>query len=239
MAEETENKTTSVRERFRIALNDCAQRVTCVRNDVYTVKYWQFALNFIMGFGAIALLVVSLVVDNSIVRAVGIIAGIALVIATVVFNLVLRSIAPMSYIQYTAFNKDKRYTFQILSKTKSVFSDGENTVAVDIKTATFPAELKFPQYAFDFFVNMDADVRIGKYDRDIYKGYVECNGKKTKCKLVIKNGLPYYATVGGTRIKYFDINEPKEKFVVPSELKDAATDCGMTFPKLAGIYVKD
>lgn len=238
MEEETGKKQESVRERFHNTLVECAEGISCVRNDIYTVKYWQLALNFVLGGGALALLIVSLIKDYAVLRTVGIIGGIAFLIALLVYNLVLKSIAPTSYLQYTAISKDKRYTFQVIGKNRAIYSDGENTVDVDRQVIAFPAELRFPQYSFDFFAHMSVDMRIGKPDRDIYKGTLEINGKTLKCKIVIKNGVPYVGTVGGARIKYFDINDTKEKFVIPADLKYAVEECDLKLPKLSGLYIR-
>lgn len=234
-----EEKPQSVRERLHNDLSACADKITVVRNDIYTVKYWQFALNFLLGLGAIALLIVSLFAKNDVLKIVSTVVGLALVVSTVVYIVVLKTVNPISYLQYTVFDKDKRYTFQVISKMRAAYSDGENTVSVDKGFVTYPAELRFPHLAFDFFKNMDVDMRIGKYDRDIYVGSLDVDGKPLKCKIVVKNGLPFSATVGGARVKYFDINNAKEKFVVPIYLRDAVEKCGLKLPKLSGLYVRD
>ncbi len=74
-------------------------------------------------------------------------------------------------------------------------------------------------------------MRIGKVDREIYKGSVEIDGKRHKCKIVFKDGRPLYGSVGGGRIK--------NKFVVPADLKRAVKGFGVDFPKLQGLYVRD
>ncbi|MDE7463543.1 MAG: hypothetical protein K2M48_00810, partial [Clostridiales bacterium] len=79
----------------------------------------------------------------------------------------------------------------------------------------------------------------GKADKEIFKGVFECNGKKYKSKIVFKNGAPYVGTVGGARIKYFDVNDTKEKFVVPEGLRKSAEAFEVPFPKLAGVHILD
>ena len=56
---------------------------------------------------------------------------------------------------------------------------------------------------------------------------------------MFKDGAPLYGSVGGGRIKYFDVNDTKNKFVVPAELKRAVKGFGVEFPKIQGLYVRD
>ncbi len=230
--------TESARERFKRTLNDRAQAIKCVRNDVFTVKYWQLALNFVLSASAVVLLVVSLT-GAGVTAIACLIASLAAVIVTVVFNVALRAISPMSFLQYTAVEKDRRYCFQILGKRRSLFYDGETAVEFDRSEYVKSDAALFPRYRFDFFKDMEPDVRIGKADREIYKGRLTEGGKTYKCKIVFKDGVPYVGTVGGARIKYFDVNSTKEKFVVPDGLRNAADAFGVPFPKLAGVHVID
>ena len=140
--------------------------------------------------------------------------------------------------QYSARDGDKRYCYRILGKERSLFTDGDNVIEVDRGNRFTADGLEFPQYRFDFFADMDASVRIGKADREIYKGTLDCDGKTYKCKIVFKNGVPFYGSVGGTRIKYFDVNDTKEKFVVPQELVEAVKAAGVSVPKLPGVIFK-
>ncbi len=234
-AQEFQAQPPSARERFGKTLQERAEKIKTVRNDVYTVKYWQLAFNFVIGVSAIVLLIVSMTVDSTPC----LISAICCAVVVVVFNLIIRAVAPMSFLQYTAIVGDKRYCFQILSKNESLFSDGENAVEYNRMEYVKTDGVRFPQYRFDFFKDMDVDVRIGKPDREIFKGRATFEGKTYKCKIVFKSGVPYYGSFGGARIKYFDVNDTKEKFVVPEGLRKAAEAFDVPFPKLAGIRTLD
>lgn len=234
----TEKTSGSVRERLRAELEEKARGISCACNEIFTVKYWQLALNFALGLGAAILLIVSLVSDDKTVVAACAIVSVALVIALVVYNMAVLRIKPMSVRQYTAIVKGRRYCFQLLTKTRSLYFDGERSVEIGGGETALSDGVYFPQFAFDFFAEMSVDVRIGKADREIYKGRLTVDGKPIKCRIVFKNGVPYYGAVGGARIKYFDVNDTHEKFVVPSALKKAAEEKGLTLVKLAGVLYR-
>lgn len=236
-AEQTQ-ESESARERFSRMLAEYADGIKSVRNDVFTTKWWQLALNFALGMGAVALLIVSMVVDGT-MATVGAILGVVLVIVVIVFNMGMRAFIPSSFLQYTCFDKDVRYCFRVLSKTRTSFSDGTNFIEVDRGEAVRLAESSYGQYRFDFFKDMKADMRIVEDERETFKGTFEHNGKTYKSRVVFKNGIPLYGSVGGARIKYFDVNVTKDKFVVPAVLKRAVKDLGINFPKLPGLYVRD
>mgnify|MGYP001037233436 CR=1 FL=1 len=244
MSETTENirqpDGDDIRERFRNTLRARADAISSVRNDVFTTKWWQLVLNFFLGGGALATLIVTMLTQGT-TSTVCAICGVVLIITVVVYNYALRVVMPMSFLQYTYIDKakGKRYCFQILSKTRSAFSDGKNNIEVDRGEAVMLTELSYARYGFDFFADMDVNVRIGKVDSEIFKGVCEFKGKPTRCKIVFKNGLPLYGSVGGVRIKYFDVNSTKEKFIVPAALKRAVKGFNVEFPKAAGLYVRD
>lgn len=54
-----------MRARFSQTLRDRAQKITSVRNDVFTTKAWQLALNFLLGGAAVAMLIISMVADGT------------------------------------------------------------------------------------------------------------------------------------------------------------------------------
>lgn len=207
------------------------------RNDIYTTKYWQLAVNFLLGAGSLTFLILSLVTKNAALTASGIVIGIAMAIALVVFNIVLRASAPLSYLQYTAVRNGVTYRIQIISKDKAVFSDGENVIVSEGRTYYRDGEIRLPHCSFDFYKDMSADMRIAKAESETYVGTVECDGKKLKCKITFKNGVPFVGSVGGVRIKYFDINDRNDRFVVPKRLKDAVEACGVKWPKLDGVRI--
>lgn len=230
----------SKRERFSRTLKERASEITSVRNDVYTTQWWQLLLNFFLGGGALAFLLIAMIMKGT-MSTVGAIVGVVLIVVLVVYNYTLRVATPTSFLQYTYLDKTtgKRYTYQVLSKTRSAFSDGENVIEVDRGEAVRREELSCARYKFDFFADMNVDVRIGLDDKEIYKGTIEHNGKTYKCKIAFRNSKPLYGSVGGGRIKYFDVNDTKEKFVVPSVLKRAVKACDIDFPKVQGLYVRD
>ncbi len=228
----------TVRERLHAELEQKARGINCVCNEIFTVKYWQLALNFVLGLGAVILLVVSLVFDDTTVVAACAVTSIALVIILVVYNMAVLRIKPMSVRQYTAIVKGRRYCFQLLTKTRSLYYDGERSVEVGGAETIESDGVYFPQFAFDFFAEMSVDVRIGKADREIYKGRLDVDGASIKCRIVFKDGMPYYGAVGGARIKYFDVNDTHEKFVVPSALKHAAEEKGLSVIKLSGVHYR-
>lgn len=235
---ENQDGAPNTRERFSRMLAEYADGIKTVRNDVFTTKWWQLALNFVLGLGAVALLIVSMVVHGT-MGTVGAILGVVLVIVVIVFNMGLRAFVPSSFLQYTCYDKGVRYCFQVLSKTRTSFSDGTNFIEVDRGEAVRLAETSYNRYRFDFFRDMSVDMRIVEDERETFKGTLEHKGKKYKSRIVFKNGTPLYGSVGGARIKYFDVNVTKDKFVVSSVLKRAVKNFGVNFPKLPGLYVRD
>ncbi len=223
---------------FERKLREYADSIRCVRNDVYTTKWWQFVVNFIVGGGALAFLVMSMIFKDT-MMTVSAVCGIALVIGLIVFNYVLRSMSPTSFLQYTSVEKNRRVTFRILSKTRATFTDGDVTIESNRDMAAKLKAPLYPQYRFDFFKDMSVSARISEGRRETYSGTFECDGKTYKCKIVFVEGKPVYGSVGGARIKYFDVNYTKDKFVVPYALKAAAKALDVVFPKLPGIYVRD
>ncbi|MDE7107793.1 MAG: hypothetical protein K2O39_05660 [Clostridiales bacterium] len=230
----------SAKERFTRTLNEYAKKITSVRNDVYTTKWWQFVINFILGGGALALLLASMFTKGT-VMAMCAISGIALVIAVVVYNYILRSITPTSFLQYTYLDshREKTFRFMVLSKKRAAFDDGTQTIECNRDMAGILDVPLLTQYRFDFFADMEPTERIFDGKREEYKGVFTEGGKRYKCKIVFFDGMPRYGSIGGARIKYFDVNNTKEKFVVPVTLKRAAKALNVEFPKIPGLYVKD
>ena len=239
-AEKNQTEPQSAKQRFSASLQAYAEGITSARNDVYTTKWWQFVINFLLGGGALALLIASMLTKGA-VMAVCSILGIVLVVAVFVFNYVTRSITPSSFLQYTYLDreKDRRLTYLILSKKRAVFYDGTNAIECNGDSAALLEEAPFELYRFDFFADMEPTERITDDTREKFKGVVEYNGKTYKCSIVFIDGVPRYGSVGGARIKYFDVNNTKEKFVVPINLKRAAKLLKVDFPKIPGLYIKD
>ena len=239
-AEKNQTEPQSAKQRFSASLKTYAEKITSARNDVYTTKWWQFVINFLLGGGALALLIASMFTSGA-VMAVCSILGVALVIAMLVFNYVMRSVTPSSFLQYTYLDreKDRRLTYLILSKKRAVFSDGVNSIECNGDSAALLESMPYQLYRFDFFADMEPTERITDDTREKFKGYIEHDGKKFKCYIVFIDGVPRYGSVGGARIKYFDVNNTKEKFVVPVNLKRAAKLLKVDFPKIPGLYIKD
>ncbi len=231
--------TETARERFSRTLKERADKITCVRNDIYTVKYYRLIINFVLGMSAVALLIVSMIADGKTVRPVCLICGIALVAVTVVYFLIMRAEAPMSYLQYTVVDGDSVYTFHVVKRDRAAFCDGENTVTLERGVIRDDLPLRLPQLRFDFFADMNVDLRIGKPDKEIFKGTLEENGKRYKCKIVFKSGMPTLGVVGGMRVRYFDINDKKEKFAVPGALRAAVEKMNVRWPKLNTVVAVD
>lgn len=235
--ETTTQQPESKRERFQAELKARAGRIRCAHNDVFTVRIAQLAAYFVLGMGAVALLVVAMIFDGSI-RLGTMLGGIAVIVILFVWYLAMRVAMPMSFMQYTAFDGGKRYTFCIINKNRSLYSDGENVVETDKQQYRRLDEMPFEAYRCDFFVDMTVNMRIGKAETETFVGTSEVNGKTVKSKIVFKNGAPYRGYVGGVRIKYFDVNSAKEKFVVPHDLRAAAKAFDVSMPKLGGIVIK-
>ncbi len=229
----------TIRERFHNTLVERANGITSVRNDIYTVKYWQFVLNGILGVAALAFLIAGMVKADSAYTVWLVILGAAFGIALVVFNLTLKTKSPVSYLQYTVIQKDKRYCFQVMPKEHAVFSDGENVIETSRSGDTRREDIYNPFCRFDFFTELDVDMRIGKAETETFVGKVNIDGKLVKSKIVFKNGVLFRGVIGGVRIKYFDVDNTREKFVVPSSLRAAVEKFGVTFPKFNGLYVRD
>ena len=237
---EQNNEPKSAKQRFSASLKDYAARITSARNDVYTTKWWQFVINFFLGGGALGLLIASMLTHGA-TMAVCSILGVVLVVTLFVFNYVMRSITPSSFLQYTYLDREKgrRLRYLILSKKRAVFCDGTNAIECNADSAALLEQPPFELYRFDFFADMDPTERITDDAREKYKGVIDHDGKKYKCSIVFIDGVPRYGSVGGARIKYFDVNNTKEKFVVPVNLKRAAKLLKVDFPKTPGLYIKD
>lgn len=238
--DQEERQPQSAKERFKAALKEHAEKITSVRNDVYTTKWWQFAINFLLGAGALALLITSMLTEGT-TMAVCSIVGVVLVVAVIVFNYVLRSFTPSSFLQYTYLDRDKgrRFKYMILSKKRAAFCDGTSSIECNTDSAALLEDEPYSMYRFDFFADMDPKERISDDVREKYVGVLEHDGKQYKCSIVFIDGVPRYGSVGGARIKYFDVNNTKEKFVVPINLKRAAKLLKVDFPKIPGLYIKD
>ncbi len=230
-----QNREVTVRERLCNAVREHAQTLTCAYNDIFTLKMWQLIVNFAIGICALALLIASMISQNELFKVFGSIGGIAAVIAVVIFYFVMRARKPMSYLQYSYKTKDKTYRFQIIGKNRALYSDGETVVDVNNGEIKRDGELVMPFLRFDFFADMDVDMRIGKAETETFSGTVDVDGTRTKCKIVFKNGAPFKGSVGGMRIKYFDVNDTKEKFGVPDFLRRAMAQCEIAMPKIQGI----
>ena len=239
MPEENGKPPIGKKERFHNTLVERAQSITSVRNDIYTVKYWQFALNVMLGVGALVLLIVGMVKSDAPYTVGLVVGGIALGVALVIFNLSLKAKAPISYLQYTVLQDGKRYCFQVMPKEHAVFSDGDNVIETSRSGDNRRDDIYNPYCRFDFFTELDVEMRIGKADTETFVGKVDLDGKLVKSKIVFKNGVLYYGSIGGVRIKYFDVDNTREKFVIPSALRDAATRFEVPFPKLNGLFVRD
>lgn len=231
----------SAKARFTRALEECADGIVSVRNEIYTTKRWQLAVDVILGAGGIALLILSMIKNKGTVGIVTAVCGVAAVVALILFNYISHSIMPSGILQYTYIDKAKgrRSCYQILSKTRAVFDDGEHIIENNRDAATLRTSPVCPQLSYDFFARMDPTVRIAEGDRETYKGTLSVGEKTYKCSITIKSGRPLYGVVGGCRTRYFDVNNTKEKFVVPFTLKEAARILGIPFPKTPGLYVKD
>lgn len=236
--DEKKEQSESTAERFHRILVERAAAVVCARNDVYTTKWWQLVINFVLGCTAIAFLIMSMVTDGMF-KTVSAFSGVGFVIVFIGYNYVVRSVTPASFLQYTHRTETGYARFMIISKTRAVFSDGEHTIESNRNTAAMLGKPLFPEYCFDFFADMDVEMRIATENTETFKGVCTCNGKQYKCKIVFKADKPIYGVVDGCRIKYFDVNNTKEKFVVPATLKHAAKTLNVFFPKVPGLYIRD
>lgn len=236
---DTRAEADGARERFRRTLCERADKITCVRNDVFTTKYSQLAINFMLGAGSIAALIASMITKSSATTIWTTVVGLVLLVAAVVYNIALRRSAPKSFLQYSFSDKDGKYRFMIFSKKISAFYDGENFVETDGVECGLRESPRFTEYRFDFFADMDAYMRKATGDRETYRGTLAHDGKTLKCKIVFKNGVPFVGVVGGARIKYFDVNDTSAKFVAPVALKKAAKQLDVPFPKISSVILKD
>ncbi len=226
------------REGYARILKERAAGIKSVRTDIFNTKWWQLALNFLFGGLAVAGLIASMTVKGTAGTALTVV-GVVFMIAVVVYNFALRTVAPMSVVQYTRIDNGRRYCYQILSKTRSAFSDGTDHIETERGNVTRLRELACSQYAFDFFADMRVDGHFVSGETETFTGVYAHSGKRYKCKIVFDGETPLYGSIGGGRIKYFDVNDPKSKFVVPAELARAVKSVGVVFPKLSGVRVRD
>ncbi len=224
-----------INDRYIETLIARAEKIASVQNEVYTVGLSRVAVNCIMGIAAIALLVASMVAEGT-ASVVCLSIGLVLTAASVVFYMIMRSRAPMSYLQLTAKTKTGLYVFQT-PKGRAVFSDGTHTVETDGISARLADGIICPECSYDFFTRMRDVKRVGKTNKEIFSGVIDIGDVPTKCRIVFKDGAPYYGKVGRKRIKYFDINTG-ERFVVPYALRDGARSLGVDWPaKVPGLEI--
>ena len=235
--EATEQQQPSKRERFQAELKARAERIKYVNNEVFTLKIWQLVLYFAVGLIACALMVVGMIFDGGI-RLGTTLGAIAIIIVMFVAFMVMRAGKPMSFLQYTAIENGNRYTFRVIGKARAMFSDGAVVVESDRQVYRKYDELPNSEFKYDFFADMTVDMRIGKAETETFVGTLKVGDKTVKCKIMFKNGAPFRGVIGGARIKYFDVNSTKEKFVVPQDLRNAAKEFDVAWPKLGGLVIK-
>lgn len=224
--------------RWHDTLVSIANSITSVHNDIYTTVWWQYFIDVVLGVGALGTLIASMIVHGTpgaICSGVGVAAAVALI----VFNFVIKTVAPTSFMQYTYIDKGKEYCYQVIGQTRCCFSDGVNHIEVDGKAADSLPSRSFLKYKHDFFAYMDVEERIGEAETETYIGTFMCNGKRHKASIVIKGNIPVRGTVDGARMDYYCVNDTSTKFVVPTLLKQKVKETGVNFPKIPGLYVSD
>lgn len=234
-AEKTENANSA---EWQSVLKDRASKITSVRNDIFTLNKLQLAFNVLLGLCAAAGLIVSMFIDGT-ARVVVTLVSIVLIIVFAVYNFAIRTVAPMNVLQFTCVDGEKIYTFQILSQKRSAFSDGKNHIETERGDVKRLPSLYFPHCKYDFFADMTATARGIENGLDVFDGVLAVKNKKYKCRIAFDGEIPVFGRIGGVRIKYFNVNNPKEKFIVPTELKRAVKSLDVAFPKLNGLHVRD
>ncbi len=230
--QETQAQTPPVtkREKFHNILCERAAAIVCVHNDVFTLPIWLLVLNFVLGIGACALLVVSMIIPDGALHTGCLIGGLGVAAAVGLFYLIMRAVRPMSFQQYTAVTPDGKYVFRSVNKNRAMFSDGTNTIEVEKLEARL-GDFWLEETRFDFFKDMNVDMRITKGDKETFVGTLDKGDKTVKCKIVFKDNIPVVGIVGGMRVKYFDVNDRKQKFIVPNALHRAMMEANIPIPK--------
>ncbi|MCX4313079.1 MAG: hypothetical protein OSJ83_04340 [Clostridia bacterium] len=240
MAELDEKTENPVRDEtdYRGILQARAAAIRSVRNDVFSTKWWQLALYFVFAtVAAVGLLVPMFVhgVAGTVLTVVGVVG----ILVFFVYYFAMRTMAPTSFQQFTYCDGDASYRFIVYSKTRSAFSDGKNHIEAERGKGTRLDALIGAKYRYDFFADMTDIARTETPDGEMFVGTADCEGKRVKCKIVFDGETPLYGELDGARIKYFDVNTPKQKFIVPTELRTVVTALGVKFPKLGGLHVRD
>lgn len=228
----------SVNPEWQAVLKSRASGINTVRNDIFTLNKLQLAVNVILGAIAGGGIIASAFVKGTAGTVITIV-GVVFAIIFVVYMFALKTVAPTSILQYTCVEKGKTHVFQVLSKKRSLYFDGATCIETERGDAKHIAAPYFAQCGYDFFARMTATSRTVENGLDTFCGTLEHGGKTFKCKIAFDGDVPAFGTVGGARIKYFNVNSVKNKFIVPSELKQAAANAKIPFPKLPGLLVRD
>lgn len=229
---------TAVNPEWQDVLKRRALGITTVRNDIFTLNKLQLAINVLLGASAGIGLIASMFLSGTAAVVITIV-SIVLALVFVVYFFAIKTIAPTTILQYTCVDRGKTHLFQVLSKKRSVYFDGHTCIETERGEAKYIAAPYCAHCGCAFFADMHATARTESKGLDVFDGTLEFGGKTYKCSVSFRGEIPVCGTVGGARIKYLNVNNPKEKFIVPTELKHAAADAHIAFPRLPGLHVRD
>lgn len=224
---------------YTATLRRRAAAITSVRNDVYAFKLWQMLVNFALAGIAIAGLIVSMAVDEGALKTAFTVIGVVFAVIFLVVFFSFRTLSPSSFQQFTCIDRGKTYRYQVFSPKRTAFSDGVNNIEVERGAGTRLRELTGAVFRYDFFIDMKEITRTESDGKETFSGTITHDGKTLKCKITFDGEKPTAGEIDGARIKYFDINNTKQKFIVPTELRAVVKEMGVPFPKIVGLHVRD
>lgn len=246
--ETQDNEPTDSREIGEISTNNSAvyeeelrqldESVRLIHTDVYALNMTVVWVNLALGLCAIVLLILSFLpfIPSAANQAI-LISVVVLAVALIACNIFIRSKGPASYTHYCARSVDgkKKYRFMNYNKRKKYFSNGENVVESDGVYVRLLDNLPHEEYLHDFFLKLRDVKKVVGEEFTEYSGIFDCKGKTLKAKLRLKNGVMYDANVNGARLKFFDINDEKEKYYVSPALEDAVKAAKVIWPTVKSV----
>lgn len=216
---------------YKAELEELAASTKTLRADVYTLPLWLAVANIAFTAPAFALIISLLFLDGAAKLAVFIVA-ISLIIIIVAYNITLR-VRATAYTQYVYKETSGIWVFQIFSKTWGEYVYKDTVLSYSSQKLTKQQTPKNAHLLPLAFVDADIHSKTQADNTVKYCGTLPKKGKSVKYTLTVKDGVPWAATVGGARIKYFDYNDTNIFFDIPFRLWDALKAAKAKLPATA------
>ena len=206
-------------------LKRAVENIGAVRTEFYLVKRWQAGC--ILGMAALMIvgLFLQFVTDNLVAHTVGycLVLGGAVVILGV--YLVLRLRGPMNYTTYFfRVRQGDEVRLQVIGRTKMFFEGHGKVIGYDRRSISRKESLYRDDVPWNWFEGVTfTDVKMTPRDRQFLG---EKGGRRAM--LSLKSGVIDYAEASGMRMRYFEVNNIKNKVERPADFYDAIMKLGFT-----------